>query len=182
MPRSVSIKAGAYNIELPNGVTYQATNRSGAAGPTVILTDDEFALIGTGFASVLVDNGNVGTSTVTTQAAHVAAAAAITTANASAATATDPTQTGTSVSITPVAEGDTGLDLESADWTTLFTAVNATVTDVGHLVTQVDALITDVASIRTEFDRAVTDITAVHTTLNAELAALQVAGGPQEAS
>lgn len=120
MPRSVSIKAGQYNVELPNGQTYNATNPSGAAGPTIILTDEEWAKIGLPFTSVLVDNGNVGTSTVTTQAAHVAAASA---ATAVAVATTSPTNT------TPYGF--------------------STSAQAAALVTGVNALITDVAAIRT---------------------------------
>ncbi len=69
MPRSVSILPGNYNVELANGITYSATYATTTAGPTVILTDEEFAktVIGT----ELQDNGNVGTSVVTTQGVAV---------------------------------------------------------------------------------------------------------------
>lgn len=60
MARSVSLQAGNYNIELPNGLVYQATNPSGEAGPTVYLTDEEGAQLNPSiFTSVLVDNGTV---------------------------------------------------------------------------------------------------------------------------
>ncbi len=77
MPRSVSILAGYYNVELPNGNIYQATNATGSAGPTVILSDEEFAKVGIPLLG-LQDNGNVGTSVVTTQAAAVSAVPTLT--------------------------------------------------------------------------------------------------------
>ena len=43
MPRSVSISRGYYNVELGNGVSYNATYAATTAGPQVILTDEEFA-------------------------------------------------------------------------------------------------------------------------------------------
>ena len=69
MPRSVSISPGYYNVELGNGVAYSATYATTTAGPTVILTDEEFAKTVVG--SAIVDNGNVGTSVVTHQGVAV---------------------------------------------------------------------------------------------------------------
>lgn len=179
MPRSVSLLAGSYNVELANGVTYSATYPSVTAGPTVILTDEEWALTDpASVGAVLQDNGNIGTSVVSVQAAHVANVAAVTTADAAAATAADPTQSATAVT---AGSGANGYDT-APHAANIVTQLNATITDVAGLVTQVDALITDVASIRTEFNKAVTDITALYTTLHAELVALQVANGPQASS
>lgn len=72
MPRSVSILPGNYNVELPNGISYSATYATTTAGPTVILTDEEFAKVGAvGAGTGLQDNGNVGTSVVTAQGVAV---------------------------------------------------------------------------------------------------------------
>jgi hypothetical protein len=84
MPRSVSILPGNYNVELPNGISYSATYATTTAGPTVILTDEEFAKVGAvGAGTGLQDNGNVGTSVVTAQGVAVTA---VTAANATDAT------------------------------------------------------------------------------------------------
>lgn len=121
MPRSVSIAAGNYNVELGNGFSYNATYATTTAGPTVILTDEEFAKTVVGTA--LVDNGNVGTSLVTTQAAN--------TADPASATAVAVTTTA-STSTTP--------------WG------YATSAQANEVVAGVNALIVDVASVRTALD------------------------------
>jgi hypothetical protein len=77
MPRSVSILPGVNNVELPNGIAYSATYATTTAGPTVILTDEEFAKVGA-LGSAIQDNGNVGTSVVTQQGAAVALVTATT--------------------------------------------------------------------------------------------------------
>ena len=69
MPRLVTIKAGAYNVELANGISYNATHAATTDGPQVILTDEEFAKT-VADGTTVADLGNVGTSVVTTQAAH----------------------------------------------------------------------------------------------------------------
>lgn len=124
MPRSVSIAAGNYNVELGNGVAYSATYATTTAGPTVILTDEEFAKTVVGTA--IVDNGNVGTSVVTVQAAN--------TANPAAATAVAVTTTAVT-STTPYGYAT------SAQATALVTGVNALLVDVDSVRTALDNLL-----------------------------------------
>lgn len=124
MPRSVSISPGYYNVELGNGVAYSATYATTTAGPTVILTDEEFAKTVVG--SAIVDNGNVGTSVVTTQAAN--------TANPTAKTSATVTTTA-STSTTPYGYAT------SAQATGIVTELNAAVADIGSLYTALDALL-----------------------------------------
>jgi|SRR5665213_1183135 len=113
MPRSVSILPGNYNVELPNGISYNATYATTTAGPTVILTDEEFARVGdVGAGTGLQDNGNVGTSVVTAQAAK---------------TANPATQTSTTL-------------VATATTTATITDVNALFADVAALYTSFDAL------------------------------------------
>jgi hypothetical protein len=53
--RKVTIVAGNYNVQLPNGIVYNATNATGANGPVVYLTVDEGAALVVN--SALVDGG-----------------------------------------------------------------------------------------------------------------------------
>jgi hypothetical protein len=122
MPRSVSIAAGNYNVELGNGVAYSATYATTTAGPTVILTDEEFAKTVVGTA--IVDNGNVGTSVVTVQAANTANPAAATAVTTTAVTSTTPYGYAT-----------------SAQATALVTGVNALLVDVASVRTALDNLL-----------------------------------------
>jgi hypothetical protein len=75
MGRSVTIKAGQSNVQLPNGAAYNA-------GDTVILTDAEWAQISTDpdISTYLQDNGAADTTgdQVNIQAVDVAAPAALT--------------------------------------------------------------------------------------------------------
>jgi hypothetical protein len=67
--RSVTLIAGSENVQLPNGMYYDATNPAGGAnGPTVYLDAAEGSALGNGFTEVLVDNGWLPVYAVTTQA------------------------------------------------------------------------------------------------------------------
>ena len=90
--RSVTIVAGAENVQLPNGVTYDATHPATTNGPTVYLSEEEGSRLGVINADVLVDNGWLPEYAVTVQAANTAdptaqTAVAVTT---TAATTTTP--------------------------------------------------------------------------------------------
>lgn len=125
MPRSVSILAGNYNVELPNGISYSATYATTTAGPTVILTDEEFARVGAvGDGTGLQDNGNVGTSVVTTHAANTA-------------NPTSQTSVTTGVAFTAGTFGFT----TTTQGTAVATELAAAVVDIGHLYTALDALL-----------------------------------------
>jgi hypothetical protein len=85
MPRQVTIGNGHTNVELPNGLSYDA-------GDVVVLTDAEWDQISSTAVSsgAIVDNGEVDANDlVSVQAAVVAAPAALTSTNAAGA---NPTQ------------------------------------------------------------------------------------------
>ena len=124
MPIAVTIAAGHYNVELPNGLFYNATNASGGAnGPTVYLSDDQGARLNTASAGI-ASAVEVGTGAVTSQGTAPPTLAAIT---STAVATTAPTQTSPYGYTT------------SAQAAAIVTAVNALVTDVTNLRTELAA-------------------------------------------
>lgn len=176
-----SLKTLVPLVTLPNGVRIEN------AQTTVVVDDTTWANIPT--AALGVDIQDLGAviagDAVTVQAAHVAAPAALTSSQNGALTSSQDGALTSSQNATANANAQTGsyVQADVQTITTLANALkvsyNAAQTDLAALRTAYNALQADVVALRTSYNAAQVDIAALQSKLTAEIAALEVASGPQ---